>query len=114
MPKLLTYEHIEAMGAERIFALARELHPMIAGAQASAGESDEPSTTARICVQAVGEALASLDGGEGPDEDGEGKGESMPMVMAALFTSGLRLGYAMAFEEVEQDRALVETLTGGE
>ena len=103
MPKLLTYDQIEQVGADRILELALELKPMCAGTKVPLGIEATPSATATLCAKVVGEAWDTL-----------GVGASPSLVMAELFTSGLLLGYAMAFEEVDEDRALIERVTGGE
>ena len=103
MAKLLTYQQIEEMGTERIFQLARDLKPMIGGQRRGHVSEEAPSTIACLCAKAVGEAADSLGGGESPS-----------MVMAELFTSGMLLGYAMAYDQIEQDVALVNAVTGDE
>ena len=41
-------------------------------------------------------------------------GAPLPSVVASVVMGSIRLGYAIRDDEIEQDRALVETLTGGE
>lgn len=102
MPKLLTYEQIEEIGAERILELARDLKPMIAKLQpASLVHNDTISSTALLCAQVVGEAMNAVE-----------QGGTVELVIASLFTSGMRLGYALAFDEIEQDQALIKRVTG--
>ena len=43
-----------------------------------------------------------------------GAGAPLSSIVASVVMGSIRLGYAIRDDEIEQDRALVETLTGGE